>query len=165
MGLLPTICCIIGPFWKKKWQMMVNSAAANLLVALNYFLIGEFGPAVMINLVAVAQTLLAVRHCVKGTQSSRAEKIIFFVLYVGSGLLTYRTPLDLMPILAAVLFMLSVFQKREQGVRKYILANACVWIIYGIIVRSTTVVANTCGACTTIAALYKYGKEQKNENI
>jgi len=106
---------------------------------------------------------LAVRHCVKGTQSGKAEKIIFFVLYVGSGLLTYQKPLDLLPVLAAVLFMLSVFQKKEQGVRKYILCNACVWIIYGIIVGSTTIVANTCGAITTIVALYKYGKEQKTE--
>ena len=163
LGLLPTVCCIIGPFWKKKWQMMVNSAAANLMVALNFLLIGEFGPAVIINLVAVAQTLLAVRHCVKGTQSDKAEKIIFFVLYVGSGLLTYQNPLDLMPVLAAVLFMLSVFQKKEQDVRKFILCNACVWITYGIIVGSTTVVANACGAITTIIALYKYGKEQKTE--
>ena len=114
LGLLPTVCCIIGPFWKKKWQMMVNSAAANLMVALNFFMIGEFGPAVIINLVAVAQTLLAVLHCVKGTQSGKIEKMVFFVLYVGSGFLTYQKPLDLMPILAAVLFMLSVFQKKEQ---------------------------------------------------
>ena len=161
LGLLPTVCCIIGPFWKKKWQMMVNSAAANLMVALNFFMIGEFGPAVIINLVAVAQTLLAVLHCVKGTQSGKIEKMVFFVLYVGSGFLTYQKPLDLMPILAAVLFMLSVFQKKEQGVRKYLFCNACVWIVYGLIVGSTTVVANACGAVTSFVALWKYGKEQK----
>ena len=40
-GFMATACCLIGPLFKYKWQILVNSAVANLLVALNFFLLGE----------------------------------------------------------------------------------------------------------------------------
>ena len=44
-GLVATAASIIMPFYKKKWQMLVNTAAINLLMALNFVLIGELGSA------------------------------------------------------------------------------------------------------------------------
>ena len=170
-GLCSTVCTIILPFLKKKWQLLAANILVNLLICLNMLLIGQFGSAAFLCLVAVVQSIVSIGHSTKGTKVSTAEAILFTVLYVGAGAIGIITApgfvwelnrqnlIELMPIIGALLLMISVFSPDEQTTRKWLLGNALIWTAYTAIVGSTAFFADFIAMCSTAAALIKYRKK------
>lgn len=170
LGLLSTVCTIILPFFKKKWQILALNIAVNLLVASNLALIGQIGSGIFLCLVAVVQSIVSMGHDNSGTAISLWEKILFLVLYVGFGFFGIFTApgfepvvntanlLELMPIVGALMLMFSVFSKTEQTMRKFLLANATIWTVYTAIVGSTAFFTDLFCMISTATALYKYRK-------
>lgn len=171
LGLMSTVCTIILPFLKKKWQILSANIAVNLLICLNMLLIGQFGSAAFLCLVAVVQSIVSIGHNTKGTKVSLPETIIFTILYVGFGFLGIFTApdfvwainvqnlIELMPIVGALLLMVSVFAPDEQTTRKWLLGNAIIWTVYTAIVGSTAFFTDLVCAVSTTMALYKYRKK------
>ena len=173
LGLIATGQCIIEPFFQKKWQMLVNEIIENLCMALNYLLIGSVGSALFMCLVAAVQSFVSFLHTQKDTKVTVAEKVIFFILYVGCGFfglftapgyvpgVNFQNMLELLPIIGAVLNMITVFVRDEQTTRKFLLSNALVWCVYTAVILSTTFFAELFAAVCAIIALYKYRKPKK----
>ena len=171
LGILSTVCTIILPFFKKKWQILALNIAVNLLVASNLALIGQIGSGVFLCLVAVVQSIVSMSHDKKGTPISFTEKILFLVLYVGFGFfgivtapdfvpaINTKNLLELMPIVGALMLMFSVFSKTEQTMRKFLLVNATIWTIYTAIVGSTAFFTDLFCMISTATALFKYRKK------
>ena len=149
LGIGSTVCTIILPFFKKKWQILAVNILVNLLISLNFILIGKIGSAAFLCMVAIVQSIVSMVHDTKGTPISLVEKILFLVLYVGFGFLGIITApnfvwafnatilLELMPIAGELMLMFSVFSKYEQTMRKFLLVNATIWTIYTAIVGHT----------------------------
>ena len=171
LGLAATLCTIILPFFKRKWQILTLNICVNLFTALNFVLIGQIGSAAFLCSVAIFQSIDSMVHDVKETPITLAEKVLFLVLYVGFGFFGIVTApgfvwavnranlLELMPIVGALMLMLSVFSKDEQTLRKFLLANAAIWTVYTAIVGSTAFFADFIAMCSTAAALFKYRKK------
>ena len=168
LGLLVPIFTITVPFWKKKWQILVCAIAVNALMVANLVLIGQFGSAALLCGVAVVQSIVSLVHYFRDTPITKGENVLFFVLYVGLGFVGMFTApgfvfginrqnlIELMPIIGAVLMMLSVFAKGEQTTRKFLLSNALVWMVYTGIIGSTTFFAQVGAVIADCLALYKY---------
>ena len=171
LGVISTVCTVILPFFKKKWQILALNIAVNLLVAGNLTLIGQMGSGVFLCLVAVVQSVVSMVHTVKNTKVSTFESILFGVLYTGFGFfglftapgfvpaLSYENFLELMPIVGALMLMFSVFAKDEQTMRKFLLANASIWTVYTGLIGSTVFFTDLAAATSSILALYKYRKK------
>ncbi|MBO4938963.1 MAG: YgjV family protein [Oscillospiraceae bacterium] len=171
LGLCSTVCTIILPFFRKKWQILALNIAVNALLTLNFLLIGQFGSAAFLCLVAVGQSIVSIVHNVKKTKVTTPETILFFILYVGFGFFGIVTApgfvmelnrtnlLELLPIIGALMLMISVFAQDEQTTRKWLLANALIWTVYTAIVGSTAFFTDLVAAISTASALYKYRKE------
>ena len=169
-GVLSTVCTIILPFFRKRWQILTLNIAVNVLVASNMLLIGQFGSAAFLCMVAVVQSILSMLHDKKGTPIPLWEKLMFLVLYVGLGIvgivtspnfvleLNWANALELLPILGALMLMFSVFSKEEQTMRKFLLANALIWTTYTGIVGSTVFFTDLAATISTATALFKYRK-------
>lgn len=171
MGLASTVCTIILPFFKKKWQILALNIAVNLLLTLNFLLIGQFGSAMFLCLVAVVQSGISIVHNVKNTKVSLAETILFTIFYVGFGVfgiltapgfvpeINFPNLLEILPIIGALMLMISVFAPDEQTTRKFLLANALIWTVYTAIVGSTAFFTDLVAAISTASALWKYRKK------
>ena len=171
LGLLSTVCTIILPFFRKKWQILTLNIMVNLLIALNFILIGQFGSAAFLCMVAVVQSIVSINHSRKGTKVTLWETLLFTALYVGFGLfgivsapdfvpaLNFTNLLELMPIAGALMLMVSVFAPDEQTTRKWLLANAITWTMYTAIVGSTAFFTDLVAAISTASALWKYRKK------
>ena len=166
-GLFATLCCFIMPLFKRKWQMLLVNVASNLFFILNLLLLGlhETGDlfanatAMIVNLVSLAQVLLSYVHVQKDIPISKAENIVFLLLYVGLGFVGFNRALDLLPIVASVFNMLAVFQRDEQKTRCLVLCNASIFCTYYISVGSTSLLAERMAVITTVIALIKYRKK------
>lgn len=174
-GIVVTILCLIGSFWKKKWQMNMNVFAANLCGILNLVLIGKgFSTAIIMNGVACVQSVIGTIHLFTGKKVTTAERIIFIVLYAVlgfAGLVTseqfvpavnLHNLVELMPIFGAVLLGISVFIRDEQTSRKFALANACIYLVYFITLGSTQIFAQIGSIVMTSIALYTYRNSPKS---
>ncbi len=160
LGIVATVCCFALPLFKKKWQMLLVSATSNLFFALNLILIGDVGSAIIVNLLAIVQTLLSLWHVQKDKPVTVAENIIFLIGYIICGSFGFHRALDVLPIIGAVFNMLSVFQRDEQKTRILILLNASTFFIYYIVVGSTNLFAELLAAITTVIAMIKYRKHE-----
>ncbi len=159
VGILVTVTVIIIQQLKSRNQILWASVFVNVLGALNVLLIDGFGSGVTVNFVAIAQILVALWHEKKNTSETLIEKIIFLILYVGVGIMSYTSPLDILAILAAVFYMVAMLQKKEQNIRLCLLANMTSWTIYHGILRSTGIFAQLAGIVSAVIALYRYRKK------
>lgn len=158
-GILTTLCCLVMPLWKKKWQMLVSSAIANIAATLNLLFLGEFGSAAVINLVATVQVFISLWHVQKNKPVTKAENVIFFIVYVALGALSYKGLIDLLPIIGVVLFMFMAFQRDEQKTRMFTLGNATVFFVYYLILGSTVMFAEVFAMASSLFGLWKYRKK------
>ncbi len=160
LGLIVTAGAILTLQLKNKKQMLTVSAVVNVLAALNILLLDNFSSGVIINFVAVLQIIVTLWHEKKGTEISLAEKIIFLVLYVVGGALGFEKGIDILSIVAAVLYMLAMFQKKEQHIRLFLLGNMATWTVYHTVLGSTAVFAQIAGIISSLIALYRYRKNK-----
>ncbi len=170
-GLLSAVGTLVGPLWKKKWQMLVTSLLATMCVILNLILLKQFGGAIVTNSVAIFQVLVSLWHVLKGTRVHIAERLIFLALFVGLGILgvvtadgfvfelSLKNLLEILPIIGAVFFMLATFVRDEQTTRFYNIANASMWTIYFAVIGSTSVVAQIISLVSNTVAIIKYRKK------
>lgn len=164
VGIIVTVMVIVIQQLKSRRQILWASVFCNMMGALNVLLLdGKFGSGVTVNFVAIAQILIALWHEKKGTEEKLVEKIIFLVLYVGVGIMSYTSPLDILAILAAVFYMVAMLQKKEQRIRLCLLGNMTSWTIYHAILGSTVIFAQLAGIVSALIALYRYRKTGKEE--
>ena len=161
IGVLVAIGAVVNLQLKKKRQMLLLSIVVNMLSALNILLLGQSGSGVVIMVVAIVQILFSLWHDKKDTDVTLIEKILFFILYVFGGALAYKSPIDLLSIVAAVCYMFAMFQKKEQNIRLFLLVNMSSWTVYFIVLKSTAVFAQLAGIISSLIALYRYRKDKK----
>ena len=111
-------------------------------------------------------------HTQKQSQVSPWEQLLFCGLYVGLGIFGIVTApgfvpevntsnlLELLPIFASSMLTFSIFARKEQTTRIFLLINASLWAVYMAIVGSTGFFAELFTAVTTLLALYKYRKNR-----
>lgn len=160
LGLVVTAGAILTFQLKNKKQILSVSAVVNVLAALNILFLDEFSSGVIINFVAVLQIIVSLWHEKNGTEVSLAEKIIFLALYVVGGALGFEKAIDILSIIAAVLYMLAMFQKKEQHIRLFLLGNMATWTVYHIVLGSTGAFAQIAGIISSLIALYRYRKSK-----
>ena len=169
-GYIVTVLCPISPHFKKKWQMLSVTLLANLLSGANFLLLGQFS-AVGVTVVAITQAILNVtRSGGENRVTPKWELALFGVFYVVGGLIPFLVGgtlsefgfLDAMPIFGALLLCCYMAQRQEQRMRLFLLANATVFTVYDILVRSTQVFAQLITIVSVIVALLRYRKGKKD---
>ena len=170
-GVLGTMITIVRPQLKKREQMLLCGILVNAMSALNFALIGQLGSGVFLCLIAIVQSVISIRHERRKTEVSLWENLLFFALYMGFGFYGMITSegfvwginrhnlLELLPILAALMLMLSVFAKGEQRTRLFLLLNGAAWIVYTAVIRSTTFFTTVASMVSTVIAMWKYRKK------
>jgi hypothetical protein len=144
---------------KNKTHMLFVNIISNAAVAINVlFIKNEFNSGVIICLIAIVQIIVSHIHDKKGTEVSLVEKIIFFVLYIVGGLVGLTGPKEILPIIAAIFYMLAMFQKNPQRIRYILLGNMSAWVIYFISPFSTSIFAQIAGIISSVIGILRYRK-------
>lgn len=172
LGIAATVITVAIPVFRKKWQMLAATLAGNLLMAIHFFLIGQIGSAIFLYFVAMLQAVVSMYHTRKQTRVSLWEQFLFCGLYVGLGIFGIVTApgfvpelnaanlLELVPVFASAMLTFSIFARREQTTRIFLLINTSLWAIYMAIIGSTGFFAEAFTASTTLFALWKYRKKE-----
>ena len=169
-GVLSAVVCALTPLFKFKWQMLMLTLFANLCVILNFILIGQTGPTVVLCGVACIQTLLSMAYLRKGREISRKQQVLFFFLYLLAGFwglvsapgfvprVSWENTRELMPICGSLMSMAYLVVRDEQRARKFLLLTNTIWLVYMLLVHSTAFLAQLVSLITTGSALLHYRK-------
>ncbi|MBQ3537267.1 MAG: YgjV family protein [Clostridia bacterium] len=161
LGIAVTVGAVVSLQLKKKRQMLIMSAVVNVLSALNIFCLSDSYSGVIICLVAVLQIFFSLWHEKKNTEPKIPENIIFLILYIAGGAVGFGSPIDILSIIAAVLYMLAMIQKKEQRIRIFLLGNMASWTIYHAYFRNSAIFAQIAGIISSLIALFRYRKTKE----
>ena len=94
LGIVATVVIVAMPVFQKKIHMLAATLAGNLLMALNFILIGQIGSAIFMYFVAILQTLVSMVHLRRQSPVQTWEQMLFCGLYVGLGIFGIVTAPD-----------------------------------------------------------------------
>ena len=161
LGVVSAICSLILPMLKQKSRMLLMTVATNGLVALNLIMIDQFGSAVLIHSIAVVQAFVSLRHVQRDTPVTKVETGVFLALYIGCGLLGYKSVIDVLPIVGCLFNMLATFQRDVHKTRVLILINVSTFLVYYLIVGSTSALMVGSTIVTTVFAMVRDRKKSR----
>lgn len=167
-GIIGTIITIVQPQFKSKQRILWCTLVVNGLSATNYACVGGVGSAVFLCLIAVVQAAVSIVHVRRDTDIAKWETVLFFLLYMGAGFYGMITSagfvwginahnlLELLPIIGALMLMLSVFAKTEQKTRAFLFCNGAVWAVYCAIIGAATFFTALAAMVSSAVAMWKY---------
>lgn len=169
-GLIGTGITVLRPQMRKRTHMLLCTVFINAFNGMNFLLIGQGGASAILCFVAILQALAAIAHERRQTAFSRPENLLFFLLYLGLGIygmlqtegfvwaLTWHNALELLPVVGALMLMLSVFARGEQQARVFLLLNGMSWLVYTAVVGAAVFFSSVISVVSSAIALWKYRK-------
>lgn len=116
--------------------IVIGQCVSNFLILLTYFL-GDGLSGAAVCAVATVHTFLIYYLYQKNDKSISSWFVWSFVIvYLVCSVVTYKSIIDIIPTIAAVLFALSVVQSKAWKYRIIIFANSILWISYDIIISA-----------------------------
>ena len=159
IGVVASVAAIVSYQFRHKWQMLGICSLANFLSGVNFLLLGNAGVMTANSFIAAIQCIInAIRSYFGKKDAGIFEKIIVFGIFLAIGIIQYKTPLDLMPLAAAMLFVLSTFRKSEQEIRVIIFFNTAILLVYSVIMGSSVVIGHI---FSIISIVSSYIRERK----
>jgi len=165
LSFIAMVINIVAVQLKTKKQILLAIVAANIFFVISYILLGAYVGAitcVILIIVIIINTILED----KGKTTPKILICIYSIIYILIGIATFNSFIDLLPIVASILFILTLSQSKEKYVRLLILGNLILWIIYDFFVSAyLTCVSDLFVISSTIIAIYRYDiKKEVKEN-
>ena len=161
LGILAIAMTILMFQLKNKTHMLfVNIVSNAAIAASDIFIKGEFKSGAIICLIAIVQIIASFIHDKKGTEVPFIEKIIFLVFYIAGGLVGLTGPKEILPIIAAIFYMVAMFQKDPQKIRCILLGNMSPWVVYFLFPFNTSIFAQIAGIISSLIGIYRYRKQK-----
>lgn len=137
-GIGTFVLCILQGQTNRFRRILGLKIAANLMQALSCLLVAAYSGAAV---AALATVISAAAFWIRrdGKQVPWWFTAASLVAYCGSGLLSYASPKDLLPVIGGILFVLSIVAKNPTAFRVIVLISGLVWLPYDI---SSLVYAN-----------------------
>lgn len=150
---------------KTKKQILLTIVVSNLLFVISYILLGAYVGALTCGIVAIEIIINTILED-KGKVTPKFLIIIYLIISIIIGITTFNSLIDLLPIIASILFILTLRQAKEKYVRLLILGNLTSWIIYDFFVKAYLAgISDLFVISSSITAIYRYDiKKEVKEN-
>lgn len=131
-GMLATITVLASMQFKNIKTVLIIQVICNLSGALSYLVLGQVS-ACSLYFVAVAESalFLAYRLCKK--DAPKFWTWVFAAAFVTCSVVTYKTPADIISMLAAFTCALALAQKNASVYRVIMLINGGLWITFDVV--------------------------------
>lgn len=135
-SFIATVLGLCEPFGKKMKTILTFNFLGNLLVGASYHLTSGISGAA-ICYVACIQVLINYMFDAKGKKVPMWLIAVHAVVFIGLNVLTFKVWYDILALIAAMLFVLSVAQDSSKHYRLLYFTNSAVWIFYDILAGAT----------------------------
>lgn len=145
--------------FKKRWQILIALLALNLFSALNFIFLGSWA-SVYISLFAIVEMIVNYLFERKKKPVPKLLVALYIIVNILLGMMTFAGPLDVLPIVSAILFCIAIILKNEQNIRLTMLMNQISWLVFDAMVGAYMfAVSNVLTIISTSIAICRYNKK------
>lgn len=143
---------------KKKEKIFKGMCIANILEMLHYLLLGAWS-GFAIKVIALIRNIFIIEK----EYNRKLRKVFFLYLFIGIyiviGVLTFKNIFSLLPMAAAVIYMIVVWDGDELQVKKISFLCYFLWLAYNICILSVMGIVSNIVALISTYIAYKNMKE------
>ena len=155
-GGLSIAASVCSMQFKNRKTILIALLCLNLFSALNLIFLGSFSAA-YITLFAILEMIVNYLFERKKKSTPKPVVVLYILVNIALGALTFAKPLDLLPLLAAIIFCFTVLTKDEQNIRKLMFLNQSLWLIFDLSVGAYVLLgSNILTLVSTATALYRF---------
>ena len=163
LGFLSLILVVLLVFMKDIKLILVGEIIVNIIVGLNFLLLGGYSSAGM-SVVAVLYTIISYIYNRKNIKIPMWMLGIFLLLYVAWGVISYQSWIDILPLVCSVLFILAVSQRKASNYRILKVVNSFIYVFYDVFIFAyTTIITHSFLVAAGIFAIIKIDVLSKNK--
>lgn len=166
-GILAGVIVVFAYLCKKKWQMLFLFAFSNLSVAVSLLALGKYDSTTLYFL-GFAQTFINGILALKGKEPPVWSSVIFFISFTSVSAVKlisdWQSPVDILPLLATMTFVISFAQKDQQKIRLISLFNLIFWATYFFLVHSTAIWTELIAIAADIYSMIRARKAVSSED-
>lgn len=131
ISIFTALIAILSLQLKNMKAILVCQISANLLAGSTYILLGGLSGA-GVSIIAVVQAVVMYILKLKNIKPHFLVTLLFIAAFTGYSVWSYSSPLDLLPLGAAVFYSLSIAQKNPRRFRFFGTINPTFWLAYDI---------------------------------
>lgn len=155
VGILAIVVFAISPHQKTKKRVLIFNIISCLLYATQYLLLGAFSAAAT-NIIGAAKDRVFYEYENKKKDIPIMVLLIYIVILVISGILTYTNIFSVFPVLLSSLSAYGVWQKNLKVYRNIVVINSASWLIYNFVVGAYVgAIGNAFQICSAIVAIIR----------
>ena len=165
LGIIALILMCIGYFVKNKSQFLIIQIIANVFYATSYLFLGVFSAGI-ITLISIIRCVLIYFNDKKDLKIDKFIIPFFIVAYIVVGVIFWKSPFDIIPIITASLFTISFCIKNLKVMRYILLFPNCILVVFGICTMAYSVaLLDFVETIVLVVAIIKfhYQKEETKE--
>lgn len=164
-GFLAFILSLFAYHQKKKKEIFQTMTIANVLDIIHYILLGAYSGCVTKVIALIRNEIIIIKEKNKKFNNNIVI-IVMFIIYLVSGILTYKNIYSILPILAAMIYLYFVWNGNELRVKKVAFYCYFLWLIYNICVFSIAgITSNVVSIVSTFIAVYNEKRVNKSKEI
>lgn len=165
LGFIAMSTNIIAVQFKNKKQILLTIVVGNILFVISYFLLGAYAGALICGINAI-EVIINNKLEEKGKPIPKTLIGLYFIIAITIGVFTFKSFMDLLPILAAILFILTLIQSKEKNIRLLLLGNNTAWLVYDFLAMAYAAgFSDLFVIVSNLIAIYRYDirKQEKNK--
>ena len=160
-GVLGIIASVLSMQFKNRKHILITLFLLNLFSALNFLFLGNLTSS-YVCFFAEIEMLVNYGFETRNKDVPKWVIGIYVIINIILGMLTYKSALDILPIVCALLYCGTILTKKEANIRKLMLGNQSVWLIFDLIVKAYTFsISNILTIVSTLIAMYRYDYSKK----
>ena len=158
IGFIAFAVSLIAYHRKDKKKIIGNMVISNILNIIHYLLLGAFSGCVT-KLIAIFRNCFIILKEKHSKLSNTVYLILFIIVYVVATIFTYDSILSILPLLAAIIYTICIWNGSEIKIKKTAFLCYFLWLIYNIFVLSIPgIVSNTISILSVLIAIIKRQK-------
>ncbi len=158
IGISAFIISLIAYHRDKKEKILFSMVISNILNLLHYILLGAFSGCIT-KIIAIFRDIIIINKRKNKILSSKIILLIFLMIYILAGILTYNDIWSIFPILAAIIYLIPIWNGNELTVKKAAFLCYFFWLIYNIFVFSISgIISNIVSIISTFIAIKNNNK-------
>lgn len=159
LGLCAMIAWVSSIQLKKKSHILELQIIASLFYAVHYGMLSAMS-AVVVTIISIARLLTIYLIERKGKEVPLFVLVIFILILVIAGVMTYEGPISMLPIIITMIYTYSTWQKDTKVIRGLFLVTGMLWITYNFSVGSyILMIGNSLEVISSIVSIIRYHKK------
>lgn len=155
-AFIALIITLISYHLKQKKKIFKMMCLSNVFNIVHYLCLGAYSGCIT-KIIALMRNLFIVKKENNKKLDKLIYLILFIIIYVISGILTYKNLYSLLPLISATIFMIVTWHGKELQIKKIAFYCYFLWLLYNVLIFSIIgIVANIISLISTFIAYYNY---------